>query len=797
MNLGHLPAVKISPKPSPLPSPKQSPHPSPERSPKVSPFLDVSPKLEPATEGSAAEHQPELTAETSADMNITVVEPLVIKTSPKSSPASSTRSSPSPKRYEAEKILQEIDAKFGDTSTVQDTERIYKESVRPEFEVDSAVTVKQKSTRKFDTPVVKQEIEEYMSEVAPSTPTRSRRNRRESSSEVMTPKRSSRRLREKEENQQVEAQTPTRSSRRGKKDENTAAAPTRLGEKKNTEEAENAEVIKVETPKPFSRRAKEAVQESLKQLAGEMELKQDLIAASQDEKNISRSPSRSVKQVALEASEQKQKVKATPKKSKTKDSEEMDVEDESPLLVSQRGKETAHESKGKLTEEDLDTIREREQKTPDDSSPNRLTRIKKRDRGSMSPGPSELVQHAQVAVTPTRSSRRLAEKENQKENEESTVRTPTRGKRGRKTIDTAQSPAVERKVTDKLITPFRGRGKKSENLETIEELPVKVPKSPSRSKTTISPDGSLAENKDNVAAAQTPTRGRRKKKEDKLNETGDVSLIETAAVTPIRRSSRVKKQTEDALQESFVQADINLDNEFLDTDSDGPRTRRRSFGRTDKISEKFDGDVQNIRRQSFSKSLKSKVDILNADIIEGSKTRRHTIGVSELKIDSEKLSDLDQKSSDRLSPVREQTKVPTPVTTPSRRGRPKKKDVSPIPESVEGAENDSEITSDTGTPSRKGRRRKVKEMKDIKSKPDTVEEKGDDKEMILDKDERKESTQETKPGGTVEPEPKRTPSRTKRQKVEKKESAPASPEKEIISQSFAALVEGKIFKDVI
>ena len=659
--------------------------------------------------------------------------------------------------------------------------------------------------------MIKQEIEEYVPEQAPATPTRTRQRGRESSAEVMTPTRSSRRLKEKEENQQVEPQTPTRSTRRGKKDENAAATPTRVRGKKVKEELENVEQIKAETPKPFSRRAKEVVQESLQQLAEDMEIMHEIEPETplKLEKEVQMSPksvSKKAKekvQISLDqlddkVKDQKHKAKATPKKCKGKRIDQMDIEDESPFPANQKEEDALHESVAKLTEEMLDTIWEREQKSPDDSSPSRLTRIKARDKGSMSPGPSRLDRSIQVTVTPTRSSRRLAEKENMKENEESLAKTPTRGRRGRKTIDTAQSPAVERKFTDKLITPFRGRRKKDENVENVTDLPViQESKSPSRRKTvspTRSPVKNESENKDIVETAQTPSRGRRKKKDDTMNETSEVSLIETGALTPTRRSSRLRKESIDGTEltpsrrQSFSQADINFDSEFMDTGSDGPRTHRRSFGRAD--------NVQNIRRQNFSKSQQSKDEILNADSFEGHSTRRHTIGVSGFKIDSEKLSsDLDKRTSRKISPVREQTEVGTPATTPSRRGRPRRKDVSPITESTEEG-NENEVKPDKGTPSRKGRGRKVKEVKE-ELKPD-IDKTGenlnddDDKEMVSEIKEAKEKVESETAEEVEEPKPKSTPSRSKRQKMEKREGLPESPEKEIISQSFAALVEGKI-----
>ena len=812
-------SIKISPKTTPQPSPKPSPHPSPKQSPKLSPQLKISPKSEPKSDQYSAVPTAEpstgfIPDETESEMDkevdsrVPVAAPLVIKTFPKSSPASSTKSSPkssplvvhaSPDTFKTEEILREIDAKFADTPAIAVPKKTRLTAFGFDTEGDSTDASKPtKQTRKYEIPVIKQEIVEQVPEQAPLTPTRTRRRGRESSAEVMTPTRSSRRLKEKEENQQNEPQTPTRSTRRGKKDESAVTTPTRLRGKKVKEELENVEQIKIETPKPFSSRAKEVVQESLKQLAEDMEIVHEA------------GPGTQVKHEEVEESndkvkDQKRKEKVASKMSKDKGVNQMDIDDESPFPADQKESDAIQESVAKLTEETLDTLWEREQRSPDDSSPSRLTRIKARERDSMSPGPSKFDRSIQAAVTPTRSSRRLAEKEN----EESLAKTPIRGRRGRKTIDTGQSPAVESKTTDKLITPFRGRKKKD---EIISELPV-IPesKSPSRRKTVSparSPVKKESENKEVVEVAHTPTRGRRKKKDETLNETGEVSLIETGAqtptrgrrkktdnilnetgevfnetgaLTPTRRSSRLRKESIDGTEltpsrrQSIGQFDMNFNNsEFTDTDSDGPRTRRRSFGRAD--------NVQNIRRQSFSKSQQSKDEILKGDSFVGRSSRRHTISVSGFKVDSEKLSSESEKTTSRkISPVREQTDVVTPATTPSRRGRPRKKDVSPIVESTE-EENENEIKPDKGTPSRKGRGRKVKE-KNLKD---------DDTEMISEAKEETEKFESETAEHPEELKPKSTPSRSKRQKMEKRDGEPESPEKEMISQSFAALVEGEI-----
>ena len=816
-------SIKISPKTTPQPSPRQSPRPSPKQSPKSSPQFKVSPKVEQESDqGPAvpkAEPLPdemESKIDTEVDNRVAVAESIVIKTSPKSSPASSTRSpksSPliahaSPDTSKTEEFFREIDAKFADTPAVAVTKKSRLTSFGVDTAGDSSDAAKTtKQTRKYEIPVIKQEIVEQVPDQTPSTPTRNRRTRRESSAEVMTPTRSSRRLKEKEENQQVEAKTPTRSTRKGKKDENMAITPTRLRGKKVKEELESIEQIKAETTKPFSNRAKEVVNESLKQLAEDMELTHEV------------EPESPIKHEVKESSDmvkdKKSKGKHVSRRSKDEGVDQMEVEEESPFPVNQKEAENFRESVEKLTEEALDTIWEREQRSPDDSSPSRLTRIKTRDRDSMSPGPSKFDRSIQAAVTPTRSSRRLAEKEN----EENTAKTPTRGRRGRKTIDTGQSPAVESKSTDKLITPFRGRKKKEEH---VTELPViQESKSPSHRK-IVSPAKNESENKDIVEASQTPTRGRRKKKDETLNETGEVSVIETGAqtptrgrrkkadslsetsevfnetgaLTPTRRSSRLRKESVDLVEltpsrrrQSFSQADINFNNsEFTDTDSDGPRTRRRSFGRAD--------NVQNIRRQSFSKSEQSKDEILKGDGSKGRSSRRHTISGSGFKVDHEKLSsEFEKITSRKISPVRENTDIVTPATTPSRRGRPRKKEVSPIIESTEEEGTEPEIKPDKGTPSRKGRGRKLKEKKeDIEVETDKlVEQSKNDKEMGTDAMEENDKLGSEPEGEVEELKSKSTPSRSKRQKMEKHNvEPPGSPEKEMISHSFAALVEGEV-----
>ena len=836
LKLQEQPAVKISPKSSPRqsrePSPKPLSQPSSAVTPKLLteqsvdelPTLSVSPKLEPVSLDIApVEEPPELSQElpldalanTQADIVISTEEPLSVKESPKSSAASSPKSSPkhsplhlkaSPERFEAKELLQEIDDKFADTPAVLSTRRAVHRPVKIEPDAEPTETSENvKNLRKFEVPAIKLEIEEYVPEPTPSTPTRTRRKVKESSAEPMTPTRSSRRLKERETNvEQTEVQTPTRSTRRGKKDENAAVTPTRLRGKKVKEEAEVIEQMEVETPKPFSRRAKEAVQESLQQIADEIEA----ASPSKHSRGEKEAVQESLEQISGSVDDHIQKIKATPKRGKDRKLKQTKVtEPQSPIALSPKAKEAVEESVQKLTEEMLDTIWEREHKSPDDSSPNRLTRIKVKDRVSMSPTPSSpLVQTAQVTLTPTRMSRRLKDKENLVEpagNEESLARTPPRGRRGRKTMDTAQSPAVERKVTDKLITPFRGRRKKIENSNNSAEFIEKESKSPSRNKTIVSGDKSPAkveiDSVDNVETAQTPTRGRRKKKENKT-ETDDISLLESSALTPTRRSSRLKKETVDELglplgqKESFSHANLDFDGEFMETDSDGPRTRRRSFGRADKISEKFSDtatDVQNVRRHSFSRSQKTKEHILGSDHYDGVSTRRHTIGISGFKIESENLG---KKSSRKVSPVREQIGESTPVTTPSRRGRPRKKDVSPVAESIK-EESDNEMKSEKGTLSRRGRGRKDTEVKaeiDSKIETDSKETQIEDRVTVSKKNEESEAKVEL----SVGPEPKSTPSRTKRQKIDKKAAAPfdssKSPEKEIIHQSFAALVEGKI-----
>ena len=768
-------------------------------------------------------------------------EPSAIKISPKSSPKQSPKSSPKhtpvsvqtlPAKFEAEEILQEIDDKFADTPPILIPQRASKKSVLSESEADPSVASRNvRNAKTFNIPVIKQEVDDVLLEQeVPLTPTRTRSHRkgRESSveAEPMTPTRSSRRLKEKELNEpHTEVQTPTRSSRRGKKgDENIAVTPTRTRGKKMKQEIEMQEIQ--ESPKHSTKRSKERVQESLEKLTHEMEA--GIQEIQETPKHFTRrakeTNQESLELLTQEKDDHKKQVRATPK---TKKSEGVKVElsAESSLPFSEKAKEVLQDTLQQVAEEMLDTVWEREQRSPDDTSPSRLTRIKTRERASMSPAPSPSRLAQTSALTPTRTSRRLAERENlrtQTESEESLAGTPPRGRKGRKTTDTAQSPALGRKVTDKLITPFRDRKNKVENYNSAEPV-IEVSKSPSRNKTVVTSEKSpvkiQTESEENIKpenakTAQTPTRGRQKKKEDKVNETGEVSLHEISALTPTRKSSRLKKETVDEVKllskHSLGAVDTNIDSDIMDTDSDKQIIRRHSFGRTDINVESFTSDVSDAklgRRQSFTRSQTKKEDIFNADKFEGPTTRRHTIGTSGFKIESEKVEadstrtpGRGKKSDHKLSPARDhQTDMVTPATTPSRRGRPRKKAISPVKENIE--EEEKEMKAEKGTPSRKGRSQKTQEDKKVKEADldagleastvhdkSVVSRKGRGAKEKEDKHELEIKADED----VVEPNHKTTPSRSKRQKTERKDRGSVSPEKVVIAQSFAALVHGRI-----
>ena len=699
----------------------------------------------------------------------------------------------------------------------------------------------------------------------PMTPTRSMRKGRESSTEPMTPTRSSRRLKEKELN----VQTPPWSTRKGKKgEENVAATPTRGRGRKVKDETDLQEKIKEESPtslnkevlgqsKHFTRRGKETVQESLKKLIDEKNSEELMlevasensyasevitgdISAAADLHNSERS--HDVETSEVKTGRAKETVQESLKKMiDEKNSEELmevvsensharevitgDITGAADLHSIEKAKDLGEDNLQQITKESMFEVWEREQKSPDDGSPNRLTRIKARERASVSPAPSPShLAQTPAMLTPTRMSRRLAEKENIKAQTDSDdmAQTPPRVRRARKTIDTAQSPAVASKTTDKLITPFRGRKKKEESEGFLKE-----PVSPSRNKivdlSNKSPVKTELDLEDNV---KTPTRGR-KKKEDKINETVD----EKSALTPTRKSSRLRRDSVDEF--SIGDKNTIIDTEFQDIDSNKV-TRRHSFSRSDVNLERLSSDSSDApigRRQSFTRSQAKIEDIFNADKFERPATRRHTIGISGFKIDSEKVETVKprtpqrgRKGAHKISPEREPTDIVTPVTTPSRRGRPRKTGISPIKESIE--EETDPTKDEKGTPSRRGRGKKSNEDVELKQGIDEetdqtkvekgtpsrrgrgkksneyVELKQDKMETGLDeasggdmehgsrkeKVTREEDTvKESEPA--VETKEKTTSSRSKRQKTGKDGSM--SPEKVVIAEGFAALVQGR------
>ena len=690
----------------------------------------------------------------------------------------------------------------------------------------------------------------------PMTPTRSMRKGRESSTEPMTPTRSSRRLKEKELN----VQTPPRSTRKGKKgEENVAATPTRGRGRKVKDEIDLQEIIKEESPtslksKHFTRRGKETVQESLKKLIDEknseelmMEMASEVttgdISAAAYLHNSEKSHNVDTSEVKMRRA--KETVQESLKKmTDENNSEELmevvsensharevitgDITGAADLHSIEKAKDLGEDNLQQITKESMFEVWEREQKSPDDGSPNRLTRIKARERASVSPAPSPShLAQTPAMLTPTRMSRRLAEKENiktQTDSDDTLAKTPPRVRRARKTIDTAQSPAVASKTTDKLITPFRGRKKKEEGEGFLKE-----PVSPSRNKTVDlsnkSPVKTELDLEDNV---KTPTRGR-KKKEDKINETVD----EKSALTPTRKSSRLRRDSVDEF--NIGDKNITIDTEFQDIDSNTV-TRRHSFSRSDLNLERLSGDSSDApigRRQSFTRSQAKKEDIFNADKFERPATRRHTIGISGFKIDSEKVETVKPRTPQRgrkgahnnkISPEREPTDTVTPVTTPSRRGRPRKTGISPIKESIEEETDQTKV--EKGTPSRRGRGKKLNEdvelkqgieeetdqIKDEKGTPsrrgrgkksnEDVELKQDKMEAGLDEagsgdiehGSRKEKVAREEddvkePEPAVETKEKTTASRSKRQKTGK--DGGISPEKVVIAESFAALVQGR------
>ena len=701
------------------------------------------------------------------------------------------------------------------------------------------------------------------SSTEPMTPTRSMRKGRESSTEPMTPTRSSRRLKEKELN----VQTPPRSTRKGKKGEDTVAAtPTRGRGRKVKDEIDLQEIIKEESPtslksKHFTRRGKETVQESLKKLIDEKNTEELMLEVGSENSHASEVISgdisgaadqhKSEKSHDVDTSELKTpRAKETVQESLKKlidknNSEELmevvsenshtsevitgDVSGAADLHSIEKAKDLGEDNLQQITEESMFEIWEREQKSPDDGSPNRLTRIKARERASVSPAPSpSRLSQTAAMLTPTRMSRRLAEKENlktQTDSDDTLAKTPPRVRRARKTIDTAQSPAVASKTTDKLITPFRGRKKKEEN-----EGFGKEPVSPFRNKTVdLSNKSPVKTELDLEDTVKTPTRGR-KKKEDKINETVD----EKSALTPTRKSSRLRRDSVDEF--NIGDKNTSIDTVFQDIASNIV-TRRHSFSRSDVNLERLSSDSSDApigRRQSFTRSQAKKEDIFNADNFERPATRRHTIGISGFKIDSEKAETVKPRTPQRgrkgahnnkISPEREPTDIVTPVTTPSRRGRPRKTGISPIKESVE--EETDQIKGEKGTPSRRGRGKKSNEDVELKQgieeeTDQTKVEKGtpsrrgrgrksnEDVELKQDKmgaglDEasggdtehgsRKEKVareeddvKESEPA--IETKEKSTSaSRSKRQKTGKDGSM--SPEKVVIAESFAALVQGR------
>ena len=698
------------------------------------------------------------------------------------------------------------------------------------------------------------------SSTEPMTPTRSMRKGREASTEPMTPTRSSRRLKEKELN----VQTPPRSTRKGKKgEENVAATPTRGRGRKVKDETDLQEIIKEESPtslksKHFTRRGKETVQESLKKLIDEKNSEELMLEAASEnscasdvmtgDSSVAADLHNSEKSHDVDTSEVKTgRAKETVQESLKKmidenNSEELmevvsensharevitgDVSGAADLHSIEKAKELGEHNLQQITEESMFEIWEREQKSPDDGSPNRLTRIKARERASVSPAPSpSLLAQTAAMLTPTRVSRRLAEKENlktQTDSDDTLAKTPPRVRRARKTIDTAQSPAVASKTTDKLITPFRGRKKKEESEGFVKEAV-----SPSRNKTVdLSNKSPVKTELDLEDTVKTPTRGR-KKKEEKINEKVD----EKSALTPTRKSSRLRRDSVDEF--SMGDKSTIIDNEFQDIDSNKV-TRRHSFSRSDVNLERLSSDSSDTpigRRQSFTRSQAKKEDIFNADKFERPATRRHTIGISGFKIDSEKVETVKprtpqrgRKGAHKISPEREPTDIVTPVTTPSRRGRPRKTGISPIKESIEeetvetkdkkgtpsrrgrgkksnedvelkqGIEEETAQTKDEkGTPSRKGRGKKSNE--DVELKQDKMEtgleeaggsdiEHGTRKEKVA-----REEEDVKEPEFAVETKEKTTASRSKRQKTGKDDSI--SPEKVVIAESFAALVQGK------
>ena len=862
-------SIKASPKSSPQISPKSSPK-SPKASPRFSPSLSHT-----SIQQSPIKLEAEEVLQEIDDKFLDTPPRTSTHRASKSSVLSETEAGPSLKnirnartfdvpiiKEETEEIIPE---QAPLTPTRTRSQRKGRESAEPMTPTRSQRKERESSTEPMTpTRSIRKERE---SSIEPMTPTRSMRKGRESSTEPMTPTRSSRRLKEKELN----VQTPPRSTRKGKKgEENVAATPTRGRGRKVKDEIGLQEKIKEESPaslnkevldqsKHFTRRGKETVQESLKKLIDEKNSEESMLEVASENPNASEVMTSDISAAAdlhnsekshdVDTSEIKmQRAKETVQESLKKmidenNSEELmevvsessharevitgDISGAADLHSIEKAIELGEDNLQQINEETAFEIWEREQKSPDDGSPNRLTRIKARDRVSVSPAPSSshLAQTAAM-LTPTRMSRRLAEKENlktQTDSDDTLAQTPPRVRRARKTIDTAQSPAVASKTTDKLITPFRGRKKKEESDGFVKE-----PVSPSRNKTidlsNKSPVKTELDLEDNV---KTPTRGR-KKKEDKITETVD----EKSALTPTRKSSRLRRDSVDEF--SIGDTNTTIDTEFHDIDSNIV-TRRHSFSRSDVNLERLSSDSSDApigRRQSFTRSQAKKEDIFNADKFERPATRRHTIGTSGFKIDSEKVETVKprtpqrgRKGAHKVSPEREPTDIVTPVTTPSRRGRPRKTGISPIKETIE--EETDQTKDEKGTPSRRGRGKKSNEDKELKQgieeETDQIkDEKGtpsrrgrgkkSNEDLELKQQDKMETGLEEAGGGdlehgsrkervareeedvkesepAVETKEKTTSSRSKRQKTGKDGST--SPEKVVIAEGFAALVQGR------
>ena len=510
----------------------------------------------------------------------------------------------------------------------------------------------------------------------------------------ITPTRSSRRRKELENSAEAskEPVTPPRSTRRSKKDPDVTVTPTRASQRKAKKE-ENLVVITAVSPKSFSSKARNAVQESLLSISTEMKSVNETSPTemtkirNKNEQPVTptRTPTRSRKNAQVHAEVDLEPGKATPSRSQKGKTETNDALEESDheKVKSQtptRGKKKNEtiSQKASPAKKTKSPARNKNNNSENVQTPTRKTQNEDGDEGIAL---IETESVDAVPLTPTRKSSRLKKEKSEAAQSEKDIghsdipvditdiepSTPSRRTSLSRSCKTVNDMASD---SQPIISNRESFGK-SEIPEDFVET-EDGSKSPSRRKSLSRASKDMAEM---ALVALTPSRRRSIGRSSKKGETDSSS--ERDQLTKIDEIEKETRKT--PTRRKTKKAEVNSDG--MDSLVKTPTRRGRPL-ETDSSSERD--------------------QLTNTDEIENdtkkTPTRRRKTKTAEVNPEESN----DKSTTDGMD---------TLVKTPTRRGRPSKA----VKESKEEDTEKSESPT-TMTPSRRKRVKKEEKKEDTPSR---------------------------------------------------------------------------------